>query len=182
MNDSPGSGGNSSGWAREADRVKSTRPIRGADALRILCGGLSSRASLLGDDGKRCELRGGATLARDATLQTDHGGLRGSGSRSCPQRVHGEGMPSLQHAAAQSVNIPYCWHRPGRAFRQYRLCRHCGIAIEECPCVDWGRSPGQHCSACEGSGWVSVVRSRGRMLRDMLGADHEDRPAMSTTA
>lgn len=66
------------------------------------------------------------------------------------------------------MNVPYCWHRPGKQYRQFRLCRTCGIAIEECFCVDWGRTPNSKCPACEGSGWCGVVRSRKQLLLDML--------------
>ena len=67
------------------------------------------------------------------------------------------------------MNFFYCWHRPGRMYRGHtRLCRLCGIAIEECPCVSWGRTPDSDCPICEGSGWISIIRSRMQMLRDIL--------------
>jgi hypothetical protein len=68
------------------------------------------------------------------------------------------------------VNVHYCWHRPGKRFRDnLYLCRHCGILIEECFCVSYGRTPDdKNCLACEGSGWCSFVRSRMQLLRDMV--------------
>ena len=55
----------------------------------------------------------------------------------------------------------YCWHRPGRVIRgEVRQCRHCGVAIEECVGVVWRRACAIDCAACEGSGWVGIVRSK----------------------
>jgi len=69
------------------------------------------------------------------------------------------------------VNVPYCWHRPGKLHGRTRLCRHCGVAVEECACLDWGRSPASGCVACEESGWVAIVRSRVALLRQFLALD-----------
>jgi hypothetical protein len=81
------------------------------------------------------------------------------------------------------MNVPYCWHRPGRRFRdQLHLCRHCGVLVEECCCVSYGRTPDPNCIACEGSGWCAFLRSRAQLLRDMVfggvipGSDHWDDP------
>jgi hypothetical protein len=56
----------------------------------------------------------------------------------------------------------YCWHRPGPMHHRgrFRLCRNCGVSIEPCPCVSWGRATDPDCKCCEGSGWVGLVRSR----------------------
>jgi hypothetical protein len=66
----------------------------------------------------------------------------------------------------------YCWHRPGmlRYFKHVvlRMCRNCGVPIEECPCVSWGRTPNASCPACEGSGWCATVRSRQQTIRDSV--------------
>lgn len=63
----------------------------------------------------------------------------------------------------------YCWHRAGKRWRGHiYLCQHCGIAIEECPCVNWGRSPDSKCPCCEGSGWVAVLQSKMQILRDFV--------------
>lgn len=49
-----------------------------------------------------------------------------------------------------------CWHRL-RIHKRLTLCRHCGVEIEECPCVEWRMiKPG--CPCCCGSGWVAKVR------------------------
>jgi len=50
-----------------------------------------------------------------------------------------------------------CWHR--LVIRRRRnLCQHCGVEIEECPCVTF-RVPNGKCELCLGSGWLAVVRS-----------------------
>lgn len=63
------------------------------------------------------------------------------------------------------MNFLYCWHRPGKLFplRNFRVCRHCGVPVEECPCVDYGRSAKSDCPCCEGSGWVGIIRSKLRV-------------------
>ena len=57
---------------------------------------------------------------------------------------------------------PGCYHRPGRRINEnpYRVCRNCGVAVDECPCSDYSRKPKPDCPACLGSGWVSIVRGR----------------------
>lgn len=70
------------------------------------------------------------------------------------------------------MNVPYCWHRPGnlKHFKRItlRVCRHCYVPVEECACLDYGRTPKSDCPACEGSGWVSLVRSRAQGVRDLI--------------
>lgn len=66
------------------------------------------------------------------------------------------------------MNFAQCWHRPGSERGAGRLCRTCGIGIQECPCVSYMRSPERDCPLCEGSGWVSVVRSKLQAFRDVL--------------
>jgi hypothetical protein len=67
------------------------------------------------------------------------------------------------------MNVPWCFHRPGKRFRDgLYQCRHCEVLIEECCCVSYGRTPESGCLACEGSGWAAFVRSRLQMLRDMV--------------
>ncbi len=64
------------------------------------------------------------------------------------------------------MNYAYCWHRPGAAIRgEIRKCRHCGVAIEECPGVEWRKACrlGRNCQ-CEGSGWVGIIRSKRETL------------------
>lgn len=63
----------------------------------------------------------------------------------------------------------YCWHRPGRIHRSTWTCRHCGIAIEECGCVSYSRSPDGKCGACEGSGWAGIVRSKFSAMTQTIG-------------
>lgn len=59
------------------------------------------------------------------------------------------------------MNVPYCWHRPGPVHRaEVHLCRYCRVAVEECPCVSFGRTPEPQCRCCEGSGWVGILRGR----------------------
>lgn len=58
------------------------------------------------------------------------------------------------------------WHRL-RMRGKYHTCAHCGVPIEECPCVTW-RVPDPHCLCCSGSGWVSVVRSHANKFREYL--------------
>lgn len=73
--------------------------------------------------------------------------------------------------------LHYCWHRPGRiqAFRRasFRMCRNCNVPLQECPCVDWCRTPNAACSVCEGSGWIAIIRSRAQTVRDVLGSFQE---------
>lgn len=69
------------------------------------------------------------------------------------------------------MNFTYCWHRPGRLTRSgVRLCRHCGVGIEDCPCVIWRQAGSKDCEACEGSGWVGIVRSKAASVAQALGA------------
>jgi hypothetical protein len=49
-----------------------------------------------------------------------------------------------------------CWHRL-RIRGKFSTCIHCGVLIEECPCVRW-RVSDSDCLYCAGSGWVAVVR------------------------
>lgn len=69
----------------------------------------------------------------------------------------------------------WCWHRPGieKKFARstFRLCRHCGVPVEECPCVSW-RLPDGKCPICEGSGWIALIRSRLQTLRDSVCLSH----------
>jgi hypothetical protein len=69
----------------------------------------------------------------------------------------------------------HCWHQPGRmnlfARAAFRSCKHCGLSIEQCPCVSWGRSPNDACPACEGSGWVALMQSKGQAMRNLLEGD-----------
>jgi hypothetical protein len=55
-----------------------------------------------------------------------------------------------------------CFHRPGKRTKSGIVtCRHCGVAIEECLCVDiWSRSVDPNCYCCGGSMWVAIVRGR----------------------
>lgn len=58
------------------------------------------------------------------------------------------------------MNYFVCWHRPGRVIpNKGWLCRHCGVAIEECPCEPRKRRE-PPCPCCDGSKWVAIVRSR----------------------
>jgi hypothetical protein len=61
-----------------------------------------------------------------------------------------------------------CWHRP--VFKgALRLCIHCGVQIEECPCAR-NRVPDAECIFCDGSGWVSLVRGKVQKFRDYVAA------------
>jgi hypothetical protein len=64
-----------------------------------------------------------------------------------------------------------CWHRPGvlSPSRTRYTCRHCGVLIEECPCVQW-RMVDDRCCYCHGSGFVAVVRGWITKIRDLLEA------------
>ena len=66
------------------------------------------------------------------------------------------------------MDYAYCWHRPGKLHRIVRLCRYCRVAIEACVCGDDGRSAKSDCRACEGSGWVGIVRSKAAGLTAVL--------------
>jgi len=68
------------------------------------------------------------------------------------------------------MDFSYCWHRPGRMVRNIRTCRFCRVAIEECGCVRWRGAPKADC-ACEGSGWVAIVRSRFQAIAQILGIE-----------
>lgn len=48
-----------------------------------------------------------------------------------------------------------CFHRL-RIEGRHHVCRHCGVLIEECPCVEW-RQIKKGCPCCFGGGWVAVV-------------------------
>jgi hypothetical protein len=61
--------------------------------------------------------------------------------------------------------VIYCWHRPGRIIGRAMTCRHCGVAIDWCPCIGIHfRSVDDGCGACLGSMWVAIVRSRREKL------------------
>lgn len=55
-----------------------------------------------------------------------------------------------------------CWHRPGRKTKSGIItCRHCGVAIEGCPCEgQWYRSANPDCPCCFGSAWLAIVRGK----------------------
>lgn len=76
--------------------------------------------------------------------------------------------------------LAYCWHRCGRVryFRRvaFRVCRHCGVPVEECPCATWGRMPARDCPCCEGSGWVAIIRSKRQTVCDVIGDARAVRP------
>jgi hypothetical protein len=57
-----------------------------------------------------------------------------------------------------------CWHRL-RLRGRLQTCAHCGVQIEECPCVNW-RVPDGSCRCCGGSGWVAVVRGQLAKFRE----------------
>lgn len=61
----------------------------------------------------------------------------------------------------------WCWHRPGRLRKGVRTCRHCGVAIVECPGEDTKRKD-PPCRCCDGSQWVAVVRSRVATVRQAV--------------
>jgi hypothetical protein len=68
------------------------------------------------------------------------------------------------------MNYLYCWHRPGKSIRgEIRQCRHCGVAIEECVCAVWRQAASGDCVACEGSGWVGILRSKAAGLAQTVG-------------
>lgn len=53
-----------------------------------------------------------------------------------------------------------CWHQAGRQTRRGVVtCRHCGVAIEYCPCTgETFRHVDHNCRYCHGSMWVAIVR------------------------
>jgi hypothetical protein len=63
-----------------------------------------------------------------------------------------------------------CWHRPGPYTRNHNVtCRHCGVIIEYCPCVnETFRKCDPNCRCCRGSMWVAVARSRTQKLREYV--------------
>ena len=63
----------------------------------------------------------------------------------------------------------YCWHQPGRRLKgEIYACKRCGVAIEECGCVEYHRMPERLCRPCEGSGWVAIVRGRRAVVSQAL--------------
>ncbi len=79
------------------------------------------------------------------------------------------------------MNFFACWHRPGRLLAgelwrdgvlirgEVRSCRHCGVPVEECPCVEYRISKlGSKCPSCEGSHWLGIVRSRRETIKQAL--------------
>lgn len=63
-----------------------------------------------------------------------------------------------------------CFHRPGRRLRSGAyVCRHCGVAIEECPHAPRKRNE-DPCPCCLGSFWVAVVRGRREKIRECMEA------------
>ena len=66
--------------------------------------------------------------------------------------------------------IEDCFHRPGKRTRSgIWLCRHCGVAIEECPHERRKRNE-EPCPCCIGSFWVAIVRSRRAKIMECIGA------------
>lgn len=63
-----------------------------------------------------------------------------------------------------------CWHLPGRQIRPEVLaCRHCGVAIEECPCVPvLAHKVYENFPTCLGSGFVAILRSRYTKYREAI--------------
>lgn len=62
-----------------------------------------------------------------------------------------------------------CWHRPGVVRGVWVTCRHCGVAIERCPCAgEYERKVNSDCVMCGGSTWVSFVRSAKAMFASYL--------------
>jgi hypothetical protein len=53
---------------------------------------------------------------------------------------------------------------------EIRQCRHCGVAVQECVCFQWRQAAQTDCPACEGSGWVAIVRSKLAGLVQVLGS------------
>lgn len=70
---------------------------------------------------------------------------------------------------------PMCWHR-GRPRRKIWVCRHCGVAVEICSCDTSYRKPDPECIACQGSGWVAIVRGRIAEFREYLELDPDPKP------
>jgi excinuclease UvrABC ATPase subunit len=64
-----------------------------------------------------------------------------------------------------------CWHR-GRQSGKHILCIHCGVAVEECPCVSW-RVPDGSCRACSGSGYVAIVRGNVAKFTEYVSYDEK---------
>lgn len=63
-----------------------------------------------------------------------------------------------------------CWHRAGKAKGNVLLCSHCGVAVEECPCVSY-RVPNDTCQICDGSGYVAIVRGKASKFAEYLRHD-----------
>jgi hypothetical protein len=69
-----------------------------------------------------------------------------------------------------------CWHR--LVIRKLRnVCEHCGVEIEECPCVRW-RVPDGKCPYCMGSGWVAILRSNREKFEEYLARDRTEAPLL----
>lgn len=63
-----------------------------------------------------------------------------------------------------------CWHR-ARAHGKFLVCIHCGVAVEECPCVQNNRVADGACVYCDGSGYVAIVRGRLAKFAEYLRRD-----------
>ena len=64
------------------------------------------------------------------------------------------------------------FHRTGRMVRGIVACRHCGVAIEYCPCVGpHFRSVDHDCNACHGSMWVAIVRGNRAKIAEVMMMD-----------
>lgn len=60
-----------------------------------------------------------------------------------------------------------CWHRLRITRNRLTVCRHCGVEVEECPCVRW-RVVDPKCLFCDGSGWVAVVKGQMQRFREYV--------------
>jgi hypothetical protein len=69
------------------------------------------------------------------------------------------------------VDYVACWHR-GRKRKNGHVCVNCGVACEECPCACY-RAPQGACTACNGSGWVAIVRGNVAKFREYIERDYE---------
>jgi hypothetical protein len=62
-----------------------------------------------------------------------------------------------------------CWHR-AKVRGKILVCVHCGVAVEECPCVVY-RVPDGACVYCNGSGYVAILRGNREKFAEYLTRD-----------
>lgn len=76
-----------------------------------------------------------------------------------------------------------CWHRAGRTIGHTVTCRHCGVAIEYCPCVGpHFRSVDTDCDLFNGSMWIAIVRGAAEKFLEYFDRDDTAAAAIAPPA